>query len=220
MKKVINSAPSRRHFLRLTSMAAASALAPTVLWAEQREATDSATSQAEVSTHRYVRGRMADRARPVLRSASKRARLVGAPGTLLARRHTGGLRRGARRRHQQYALRAACFAHALLHAGGTRVLPAFRYLCRRAKATRTGTRISRGPYLLSRRWRSLTCRHAGPQCDYRRYTRHAGPNKPACSLAMRSSSPMVHRFSRCSHSVVRLAGKSCWACVVPARLSK
>ena len=47
MKKVINSAPSRRHFLRLTSMAAASALAPTVLWAEQREATDSATSQAE-----------------------------------------------------------------------------------------------------------------------------------------------------------------------------
>jgi carboxyl-terminal processing protease len=47
MKKVINSAPSRRHFLRLTSMAAASALAPTVLWAEQREVTDSATSQAE-----------------------------------------------------------------------------------------------------------------------------------------------------------------------------
>jgi carboxyl-terminal processing protease len=46
MKKVINSAPSRRHFLRLTSMAAASALAPTVLWAEQQEAADSATSQA------------------------------------------------------------------------------------------------------------------------------------------------------------------------------
>jgi len=46
MKKVINSAPSRRHFLRLTSMAAASALAPTVLWAEQREAGDSVTSQA------------------------------------------------------------------------------------------------------------------------------------------------------------------------------
>ena len=46
MKKVINSAPSRRHFLRLTSMAAASALAPTVLRAEQREAADSATSQA------------------------------------------------------------------------------------------------------------------------------------------------------------------------------
>jgi carboxyl-terminal processing protease len=46
MKKVINSAPSRRQFLRLTSMAAASALAPTVLWAEQREAADSATSQA------------------------------------------------------------------------------------------------------------------------------------------------------------------------------
>src|SRR5258708_6492349 len=46
MKKVINSAPSRRHFLRLTSMAAASALAPTVLCAEQREAGESATSQA------------------------------------------------------------------------------------------------------------------------------------------------------------------------------
>src|SRR6478736_797517 len=46
MKKVINSAPSRRHFLRLSSMAAASALAPTVLWAEQREAGDSVTSQA------------------------------------------------------------------------------------------------------------------------------------------------------------------------------
>lgn len=46
MKKVINSAPSRRHFLRLTSMAAASALAPTVLWAEQQEAADTATSRA------------------------------------------------------------------------------------------------------------------------------------------------------------------------------
>jgi carboxyl-terminal processing protease len=46
MTEVINSAPSRRHFLRLTSMAAASALAPTVLWAEQREPGDSATSQA------------------------------------------------------------------------------------------------------------------------------------------------------------------------------
>src|ERR1700730_14043396 len=46
MKKVINSAPSRRHFLRLTSMAAASALAPTVLYAEQREAGEAAASQA------------------------------------------------------------------------------------------------------------------------------------------------------------------------------
>ena len=46
MKKVINSAPSRRQFLRLTSMAAASALAPTVLCAEQREAGESAASQA------------------------------------------------------------------------------------------------------------------------------------------------------------------------------
>jgi len=30
--------------------------------------------------------------------------------------------------------------------------------------------------------------------------------------------PMVHRFSRYSHSVVRLARKLCWACVVPVRL--
>ena len=43
MKEAINSAPSRRHFLRLTSMAAASALAPA--WAEQLEPADSATSQ-------------------------------------------------------------------------------------------------------------------------------------------------------------------------------
>ncbi|MET4022961.1 hypothetical protein [Bradyrhizobium sp. S3.2.12] len=46
MKKVINSALSRRHFLRLTSVVAASALTPTVLWAEQQQAADSATSQA------------------------------------------------------------------------------------------------------------------------------------------------------------------------------
>jgi carboxyl-terminal processing protease len=46
MKKIINSAPSRRHFLRLTSMAAASALAPTVLCAERQEAGEAATSQA------------------------------------------------------------------------------------------------------------------------------------------------------------------------------
>src|SRR5260370_35785417 len=46
MKKVIKSAPSRRHVLRLTSMAAASALAPTALCAEQREAGEAAASQA------------------------------------------------------------------------------------------------------------------------------------------------------------------------------
>jgi carboxyl-terminal processing protease len=46
MKKVIISSLSRRHFLRLTSVATASALTPTVLWAEQQEAADSATSQA------------------------------------------------------------------------------------------------------------------------------------------------------------------------------
>jgi carboxyl-terminal processing protease len=46
MKKVINSALSRRHFLRLTSMAAVSALAPTILCAEQQEAGELAASQA------------------------------------------------------------------------------------------------------------------------------------------------------------------------------
>jgi carboxyl-terminal processing protease len=46
MQKVINTAPSRRHFLRLTSMAAASVLAPKDLWAEQHEAAESTTSQA------------------------------------------------------------------------------------------------------------------------------------------------------------------------------
>ena len=63
MKKIINSAPSRRHFLRLTSMAAASALAPRVLCAEQREAVDSATS-ARIATFeevwRIVRDRFYD----------------------------------------------------------------------------------------------------------------------------------------------------------------
>lgn len=60
MKKAINSAPSRRHFLRLTSMAAASALAPTVLPAEQREAADSAASTAFEEVWRTVRDRFYD----------------------------------------------------------------------------------------------------------------------------------------------------------------
>jgi carboxyl-terminal processing protease len=62
MKKVINSAPSRRHFLRLTSTAAASALAPTVLWAEQQETADSATSQvARTATFEEVWRTVRDR---------------------------------------------------------------------------------------------------------------------------------------------------------------
>ena len=96
MKKVINSAPSRRHFLRLTSMAAASALAPTVLCAEQREAGESAASQAvsaRIATFeevwRTVRDRFYD---PHLHG------LVRGPGTLHARRHRGELQRGAGQR--------------------------------------------------------------------------------------------------------------------------
>ncbi|WP_051380418.1 S41 family peptidase [Bradyrhizobium sp. WSM1743] len=61
MKKAINSAPSRRHFLRLTSIAAASALAPTVLWAEQREAADSATSPATSTAFEEVWRTVRDR---------------------------------------------------------------------------------------------------------------------------------------------------------------
>ncbi|RZN08794.1 peptidase S41 [Bradyrhizobium genosp. SA-3] len=61
MKRAINSAPSRRHFLRLTSMAAASALAPTVLWAEQREAADSATSPATSTAFEEVWRTVRDR---------------------------------------------------------------------------------------------------------------------------------------------------------------
>ena len=62
MKEAINSAPSRRHFLRLTSMAAASALAPA--WAEQLEPADSATSQpvsARIATFEEVWRTVRDR---------------------------------------------------------------------------------------------------------------------------------------------------------------
>ena len=62
MKEAINSAPSRRHFLRLTSMAAASALAPA--WAEQLEPAGSATSQpvsARIATFEEVWRTVRDR---------------------------------------------------------------------------------------------------------------------------------------------------------------
>src|SRR3954463_1884574 len=62
MKEAINSAPSRRHFLRLTSMAAASALAPAR--AEQLEPADSATSQpvsARIATFEEVWRTVRDR---------------------------------------------------------------------------------------------------------------------------------------------------------------
>src|SRR5437667_7582089 len=62
MKEAINSTLSRRHFLRLTSMAAASALAPAR--AEQLEPADSATSQpvsARISTFEEVWRTVRDR---------------------------------------------------------------------------------------------------------------------------------------------------------------
>jgi len=51
MKKVINQHRPRRHFLRLTSMAAASALAPTVLWPSARS-NGFGHIAGRVSTHR------------------------------------------------------------------------------------------------------------------------------------------------------------------------
>ena len=177
MKKVINSAPSRRDFLRLTSMAAASALAPTVLWAEQREATDSATSQAEsarIATFeevwRTVRDRFYDphlhgldwsavreHYLPGATRASSEEALAGVINSMLSELHASHTRYYTPEGPEYYQL-SDIFAGALRRRG----------------------LISRGPYLLSRRWRTLACRHAGPQCDYRRYTRHAGPtSRPA-----------------------------------------
>ena len=176
MKKVINSAPSRRHFLRLTSMASASALASTVLCAEQREAGESAASQAvsaRIATFeevwRTVRDRFYDpdlhgldwsevreRYMPDATEASSEEALASVANNMLSELHAS---------HTRYY---------------TPHVPAFRYLCWCAKAARTGTRFSGWPYLLSRHWRPLARRHAGPQHDHRRYRRHAGPtSRPA-----------------------------------------
>src|ERR1700747_421873 len=138
MKKVINSAPSRRHFLRLTSMAAASALSPTVLRAEQREAADSATSQAvsaRIATFeevwRTVRDRFYDPRLhglhwsavrehyfPDATQASSEESLASVINSMLSELHASHTRYYTPYEPEYY--------------------PAFRYLCWRAKATRTG----------------------------------------------------------------------------------
>jgi len=72
--------------------------------------------------------------------------------------------------------------HALLHARGARVLPAFRYLCRRAKATAGLERaifqgaVSPIPVLAF----SSRVDMQGRSVITRRYTRPRRPNKPAC----------------------------------------
>ena len=219
MKKVINSVPSRRHFLRLTSMAAASALAPTVLWAEQREATDSATSQAEsarIATFeevwRTVRDRFYDphlhgldwsavreHYLPGATRASSEEALGGVINSMLSELHASHTRYYTPEGPEYYQL-SDIFAGALRRRGLERAFPGGRIsypgVGVLSRVDMQGRRVIAGVIQGSR------------------------PNKPACSLAMRSSSLMVHRFSRCSHSVARLAGKSCWACVVPARLCK
>ena len=170
MKKVINSAPSRRHFLRLTSMAAASALAPTVLWAEQLEATDSATSQAEsarIATFeevwRTVRDRFYDpnlhgldwsavreRYLPDATRASSEEALAGVINSMLSELHASHTRYYTPYEPEYYQL-SDIFAAALRRRG-----------------------------LLSRHWRPLASRHAGSQHDHRCYRRHAGPtSRPA-----------------------------------------
>ncbi|WP_084788570.1 S41 family peptidase [Bradyrhizobium sp. Cp5.3] len=145
MKKVINSAPSRRHFLRLTSMAAASALAPTVLWAEQREAADSAISQAvpaRIATFeevwRTVRDRFYDphlhgldwsavrvRYLPDATRASSEEALAGVINSMLSELHASHTRYYTPYEPEYYQL-SDIFAGALRRRGLERVFPSGR----------------------------------------------------------------------------------------------
>lgn len=145
MKKVINSAPSRRHFLRLTSMAAASALAPTVLWAEQQEAADSATSQtvpARIATFkevwRTVRDRFYDphlhgldwsavreRYLPDATRASSEEALAGVINSMLSELHASHTRYYTPYEPEYYQL-SDIFAGALRRRGLERVFPSGR----------------------------------------------------------------------------------------------
>jgi C-terminal processing protease CtpA/Prc len=142
MKKVIKSAPSRRHFLRLTSMALASALAPTVLSAEQREAAESDTSQA-VSTRiatfeevwRTVRDRFYDphlngldwstvreRYLPDATRASSEEALAGVINNMLSELHASHTRYYTLEGPEYYQL-SDIFAGALRRRGLERAFP-------------------------------------------------------------------------------------------------
>jgi carboxyl-terminal processing protease len=145
MKKVINSAPSRRHFLRLTSMAAASALAPTVLYAEQREAGEAAASQAasaRIATFeevwRTVRDRFYDphlhgldwsavreRYLPDATRASSEEALASVINSMLSELHASHTRYYTRHEPEYYQL-SGIFAGALSRRGLERAFPGGR----------------------------------------------------------------------------------------------
>ena len=143
MKEAINSAPSRRHFLRLTSMAAASALAPA--WAEQLEPADSATSQpvsAGIATFeevwRTVRDRFYDphlhgldwsavreRYLPDATRASSEEALAGVTNSMLSDLHASHTRYYTRYEPEYYQL-SDIFAGALRRRGLERAFPGGR----------------------------------------------------------------------------------------------
>ena len=143
MKEAINSAPSRRHFLRLTSMTAASALAPA--WAEQLEPADSATSQpvsARIATFeevwRTVRDRFYDphlhgldwsavreRYLPDATRASSEEALAGVTNSMLSDMHASHTRYYTRYEPEYYQL-SDIFAGALRRRGLERAFPGGR----------------------------------------------------------------------------------------------
>ena len=143
MKQAINSAPSRRHFLRLTSMAAASALAPA--WAEQLEPADSATSQpvsARIATFeevwRTVRDRFYDphlhgldwsavreRYLPDATRASSEEALASVTNSMLSELHASHTRYYTRYEPEYYQL-SDIFAGALRRRGLERAFPGGR----------------------------------------------------------------------------------------------
>ena len=143
MKQAINSAPSRRHFLRLTSMAAASALAPA--WAEQLEPADLATSQpvsARIATFeevwRTVRDRFYDphlhgldwsavreRYLPDAIRASSEEALASVTNSMLSELHASHTRYYTRYEPEYYQL-SDIFAGALRRRGLERAFPGGR----------------------------------------------------------------------------------------------
>ena len=143
MKQAINSAPSRRHFLRLTSMAAASALAPA--WAEQLEPADSATSQpvsARIATFeevwRTVRDRFYDphlhgldwsavreRYLPDATQASSEEALASVTNSMLSELHASHTRYYTRYEPEYYQI-SDIFAGALRRRGLERAFPGGR----------------------------------------------------------------------------------------------
>ena len=143
MKQAINSAPSRRHFLRLTSMAAASALAPA--WAEQLEPADSPTSQpvsAGIATFeevwRTVRDRFYDphlhgldwsavreRYMPDATRASSEEALANVTNGMLTELHASHTRYYTRYEPEYYQL-SDIFAGALRRRGLERAFPGGR----------------------------------------------------------------------------------------------